>query len=417
MPIFARLSVSLDLNNPYILIAAASVLLLLSFFYNLVARKTNIPSVLLLILTGIGISFALQQEGFVTGNLMPSLEILGIIGVIMIVLEAALELEISKEKLPMIFQSFMVATVGLIASTAGIGYALQYFTGGSIMQNLLYAVPLAVMSSAIIIPSVGGLLPIKKEFMVYESTFSDILGIMLFYFIISLMETGGSEAVAQFGIGLVITVVVGIIASYGLIFIFKDLKGQSRLFLLIAMLLLLYSAGKLFHLSPLLIILIFGLCLANHKTVFRIFKNFLDDDDPVEEIEKEFHLITAETAFVVRTFFFIIFGMSIELGSLVGLSVFYVSAIILVILYGVRLVSLRLFTTSVVPELWLAPRGLVTILLFYAIPTELGKTNFENGILLYVIIISSIIMSFALIRQGKNNGSDTEIAETSGSEM
>lgn len=391
------LAIQIDLNNPYILIAAASLILLLSSFYNLLARRTNIPSVLLLIATGILISQALVKGGVDQLNIMPALEILGIIGVIMIVLEAALDLRISREKLPMIFRSFMVALICLLASSAAIGYALQYFLEGALMQNFLYAVPLAVMSSAIIIPSVSGLLPIKKEFMIYESTFSDILGIMLFYFIISMMESGGQEAATVFGIGFVVTVIVGFVASYGLIYLFKDATGQVRLFLLIAILLFLYSVGKLLHLSPLLIILIFGISLANHESFFRIFRNYFKEHDPVEEIEKEFHLITAETAFVVRTFFFIIFGMSIELGSLVGLNVFFLSAVVLFILYAIRFVSLRLFSKSILPELWIAPRGLVTILLFYAIPEKFVKANFDNGILLYVIIISSVIMSFALI--------------------
>ena len=38
-----------------------------------------------------------------------------------------------------------------------------------------------------------------------------------------------------------------------------DLKGQNRLFLLLAALLLLYSLGKMVHISSLLIIITFGI--------------------------------------------------------------------------------------------------------------------------------------------------------------
>ena len=48
-------------------------------------------------------------------------------------------------------------------------------------------------------------------------------------------------------------------------------------------------------------------------------------------------------------------------------------------------------------ELFLAPRGLVTILLFFAIPSELSLGNQFQGILLFVILISCIIMTFSLI--------------------
>ncbi len=396
----------LDLSNAYVLIIGGSLIILLSYLYNRLAQRTNIPSVLMLILTGILISLALEAQGIDELDLTKSLEILGIVGLIMIVLEAALDLELSKETLPLIGKTILVAFLCLILSTIGIGYLLQLFIEMPIMTAMLYATPLSIMSSAIIIPSVTGLVERTKEFMVYEGAFSDILGIMLFYFIISLLESGGGVATVQFGGSLVITIVVGIAASYLLVFFFKDLKKDVRLFLLIAILLLLYAAGKLLHLSPLLIILIFGLLLSNHQAVFKIFRNELANpkDDPIERIEKEFHLITLETAFVVRTFFFVVFGMTINLSSLVNLSVFVLSVLVIIILFLVRFIFLKMIVRrDFVPELWIAPRGLITILLFFAIPMEYQVEAFDSGILLYVILISSLIMTIALIMHGKSN--------------
>lgn len=401
------LSASFDLTNPYILIIGASLSIILSHFFNLISTRTNIPSVLLLIAAGIGVKQLLGPHGLDNFNFMPALEILGIVGLIMIVLEAALDLEISKEKLPLIGKTLLVAFLCLIGSTFAISGILIAFLEMPFNQSLIYAIPLSIMSSAIIIPSVGSLINEKKEFMIYEGAFSDILGIMLFYFMLSYFEEGGSEASIQFGLSFVLTIVVSIVASYALIYIFKDMKGHIRLFLLIAILLALYSVGKLFHLSPLLIILIFGITLANHQIFFKVFKNDLapDEDDPIEKIEKEFHLITLETAFVVRTFFFICFGLTISLSSLMDVNVLMVSVAILIAMYVVRTIFLPLVSRkNFIPELWIAPRGLITILLFFAIPEDLMFEGFNNGILLYVIIISSLIMTFALIRNGGTKG-------------
>ena len=402
--IFLASASGVDLSNAYVLIIGGSLIVLLSYLFNRIAQWTNIPSVLMLILTGVCISLWLKSTGVAELNLAKGLELLGIVGLIMIVLEAALDLELSRETLPLIGKSLLVALLCLLASTAGIALVLQAFISMSFTTALLYSTPLSIMSSAIIIPSVAGLVLHKKEFMVYESAFSDILGIMLFYFIISLLESGGGAATLQFGGSLIITILVGIAASYLLVFLFKDLQSDVRLFLLIAILLLLYAAGKLLHLSPLLIILIFGLLLSNHKAVFKIFRNDLkkDDDDPIHQIEKEFHLITLETAFVVRTFFFVVFGMTINLGSLINLNVFLISLLVILILYIARFIFLKLFVRKdFIPELWIAPRGLITILLFFAIPEEYQVEAFDSGILLYVIIISSLIMTFALIANGK----------------
>jgi hypothetical protein len=45
---------------------------------------------------------------------------------------------------------------------------------------------------------------------------------------------------------------------------------------------------------------------------------------------------------------------------------------------------------------------LITILLFFAIPTAIQSDNFSSGILLYTILITSVIMALALIAKGKH---------------
>lgn len=397
-------SSDIDLTNPYFLIIEASVIIILSYLYNRVSKRTNIPSVLLLILTGICIQLLLKRMHINLKDLSTSLELLGIIGLIMIVLEAALDLELSGDKLPVIGKSLLIGFLGLILSSVGIAHTFLFtWPSMTVAQAYLYAVPLGIMSSAIIIPSVVNLTPVKKEFMIYESAFSDILGIMLFYFLISFAENGFGAAASQFTIGLVITIVVSIIAAIGLIYIFKDIKGHVKLFVLIAVLLILYSFGKLVHLSPLIIILVFGLLLANHSVFFgwindKIGREIVQVGD-LKTIEKEFHLVTVETAFVVRTFFFVEFGMTIDLASLYDIQVLLISLIAISLIYISRFGLLWLFNrTSISPELNIAPRGLITVLLFYAIPKEYIFEAFESGVLLFVIIISSLIMTYGLIK-------------------
>ena len=167
------------------IVIGGSLIIILSYFANLLAKRTNIPSVLVLIGMGIGIRQMMQTFDL---HEIPYedliLELLGTVGLIFILLEAALDLELSKEKLPLIWKSATISLLILIASTLGIAAFLDHFLGLRHFSALVYALPLSIMSSAIIIPSVGGLSMEKKEFMVYESTFSDIWGIMAFYLII-----------------------------------------------------------------------------------------------------------------------------------------------------------------------------------------------------------------------------------------
>lgn len=392
---------SLDIFSPYMLIIEASLILVYSFLCGMISRKTNIPSVLMLILGGIVVQQLLIYYELGDINLMPYLEILGIVGLIMIVLEAALDLELTREKLPLIGNSLFIALLCLIGSVLVIAVILQQLLSIEFGVAALYATPLSIMSSAIIIPSVENLVGKKKEFMIYEGAFSDILGIMLFYFMISLLEQGSRAAGIQFVSSFIITIIVSIVASYVIVWVFKDMKGHTRLFLLISILLILYSAGKLLHLSPLIIILVFGLALANHQLFFKIFRNETsDEEDGVERIEKEFHLITLETAFVVRTFFFFIFGMTINLSSLIDVNVLIESLGVIAALYIIRFIILKLFLKdNIFPEFFIAPRGLITILLFFAIPAAYQIEAFDPGIILYTIIITSLVMSYGLIKQ------------------
>ncbi|MDP4664028.1 MAG: cation:proton antiporter [Salibacteraceae bacterium] len=403
--------------SAYTLVIAASVLVILSYFFNLLSKRINVPSVLMLIVTGVIIKQTMNY--FEVGRIdwFPYLEILGIVGLIMIVLEAALDLKLEKKKMPLIGKSALIALVGLVASAGVAAVIIKTLLPGDFtwLQSMIYAVPLSILSSAIIIPSVSFLPQQKKEFSIYESTFSDIFGIMLFYFLISLAGPGSSgDAVGGFFLSLVITIVISIVASYGLVYIFQNITSQVKTFLLIAVLILLYAIGKQFHLSSLIIILIFGLVISNSEIFFPGFLNRTLKAESVKTLFRELHIVTAETAFIVRTFFFIIFGITLVLTSVLSIQVILVSALILGSIYGLRFVIFQLFLgKDIYPEVYLAPRGLITVLLFFAIPREFQIPGFDNGILLFVIIATSLVMTWAMIRANSKEV-DEEVLEMLG---
>lgn len=383
----------------YHLIIIFSVTIIISYFFNLYAKKSGIPAVLLLIGLGIGINYVLRFSGFPKLDLLPILEVLGVVGLILIVLEAALDLQLLKEKVGLIIKSFLVALIGLAGTAYLAALALNYLMEVEVLNALLYTIPLSILSSAIILPSIDDLDEDKRDFMIYESTFSDIVGIIGFYSVLTMVGSGSNESVygEVFG-NLALTVVFSIIISYILIYVFQNIKGHVKLFLLIAILLLLYAVGKMFHLSSLIIILIFGMILNNYKVFFRGGLMRLLNEEKVEEVLDDMKVVTAETAFVVRTFFFIIFGWSVYLGSLLSFKVIGIGLVILFIIYLVRAITLFIFNgKNIVTQLFLAPRGLITILLFFAIPEELSIGPEFQGVLLFVILVSCLVMTWSLI--------------------
>jgi NhaP-type Na+/H+ or K+/H+ antiporter len=122
-------------------------------------------------------------------------------------------------------------------------------------------------------------------------------------------------------------------------------------------------------------------------------------------IYEELHIITLETAFVVRTFFFVIFGITISLASLLSINVAIISLLIILSIYLLRFIMLRAtMGKDINPQVFIAPRGLITILLFSAIPLEIQSESFNSGILLFVIIGTSLIMTAAMIYDKKRSG-------------
>ena len=146
-----------------IVIIFISALIIISFFFNVLSRKTQIPSVILLIMAGFGVRVSpwfKQVEGMI--DIFFTLNILGVIGLIMIVLEAAVDLKLSKEKLPIILRALGISLLLLIVTSGVIGFIIHKSANIQFKNALLYALPLSVMSSAIIIPSVEKLSPDKK---------------------------------------------------------------------------------------------------------------------------------------------------------------------------------------------------------------------------------------------------------------
>ncbi len=395
--------------DPYITLISLSLLVILSYFFNIVAKKIRVPSVLLLILTGVLIKYGVDwlsavgitsfdPERIYSRNLLTTL---GQVGIIMIVLEGALDLTLRKRKRKLITSSFLAALSILIISTLAIAYVIQYFHEATFVQGIAYAIPLSVMSSAIVIPSVGGLDEEKKEFMVYESTLSDILGIMFFNFlVVSKSDDSFGTIAANISVDLLVTLLISTLFSYGLVYVFQRIKTDIKLFLIISILTLMYAVGKMLHYSSLVIIFLFGLILNNIPVFFRgrYLKSLIKQSD-ARPIIRDFKTVTIESAFLVRTLFFVVFGLSIDLTVLTDPRVLLIGSLVVLIMYFVRLINLVVFhkASSIFPELFLSPRGLVTILLYYIIPEQYQIPEFGEGIMFFVIIVTGLIMTGGLI--------------------
>jgi Kef-type K+ transport system membrane component KefB len=381
----------------YTIIILLSTVVIVSYLFSLFSKKTNIPSVLLLIATGIAIKQFSAHLWYNEPAVNKLVKILGAVGIIMIILEAALDLKITRQKVKLIRDSFSSALFIFLFSALGIGVLVMQWLDVPFENSFLYAVPMSIISSAIVIPSTSHLPEDKKDFIIYESSFSDIIGILVFNYMI-MKNILSLKSAMIFGGNVLLAVVISILATVLMIYILTKSRIHVKFFLLFAVLSLIYSLGEMIHLPSLLIVLVFGLVFNNTSLfTFGPMKRWLDQEN-IESTLLFMRSITAETSFLIRTFFFILFGYSINLQVLILPDVWQLGSLIIVILLFARFLYLRLILkTNLFPELFLMPRGLVTILLFYSIPMEKSLGSFNSGILFFVVAVSSLLMMIGLL--------------------
>lgn len=398
--------------NTLLILFVFPLLIVFSYLFDRFARKTKFPAVILLMFTGIlfrllSSAYGFNQLGFLD-DLIP---VLGTVGLILIVLEGALELKISKEKLPLLLKGFIAALVILLLNIAALQWVFSSLFEMSAQVAVLSAIPLAIISSAVAIPSAGGLLEKEREFVVYESTFSDILGIMIFNYALRQFEVGegllNSSSLVALLFQIIGVVVISIGITYILFKLLRQIEHHVKFFLILALLILVYAFGKLFHLPALVTIFIFGIFLSNVKSLLpRFLKNYLDLDHTEKELH-EFHLLTAESTFLVRTFFFLFFGFSIQLSSFNSIQPLIYGVIIILIMLALRYLYFSATTVQIKPSplVYLSPRGLISILLFLQLKdvsfVDLSLSPIDERVLLIVILGTMLVMLLGTLKKSK----------------
>ncbi|MDB2456888.1 cation:proton antiporter [Flavobacteriaceae bacterium] len=403
--------------NTVSILIVLPLLVVFSYVFDAIARKTKFPSVILLMFTGILTRTFMNFYGFTEhGVLDKIIPVLGTIGLILIVLEGALELDIKKEKLPIILKGFLAAVLILIINILVISWTFENILSIEHKTAVIFAIPLAIISSAVAIPSAAGLLKQEKEFVVFESTFSDILGIMIFNYAIRQFESNQAllspESIVSLGLQIIGVIVVSIMITCLLFQLIQKIEHNVKFFLILALLVLVYAFGKLLHLPALVTIFIFGLFLSNVKSLLPQFlKRYLD----LEKSEKglhEFHILTAESTFLVKTFFFLFFGFSISITEFDSGTPFVYGLLIIGIMFVIRYLYFTATTFKIKPSafVYMSPRGLISILLFLQIKEvsfiDSSNSQINEQVLLVVILASMLIMTLGTMKKTKQEKED-----------
>ena len=378
------------------IIISLCLLLLIPYMFDVSSPKTKIPSVILLLIVGWAVRQAADFFGISIPNLSPILPIIGTVGLILIVFEGALDLELNRSKKKLIISSISMSLIPMLVLSIGIGLVFDTIFGVDFRRGLLNAVPFAVISSAIAISSAKNLLPKDREFVIYESTFSDIFAVVLFNFIIRNEVIDGNSFVV-FGWQLILILVITVIATLGLSLLMSKIRHRVKFVPIILLIILIYAIAKEYHLPALIFIFILGLFIGNLDKFKRFrFVDKLQPEIMVKEVVK-LNDITTEITFSIRSLFFILFGYLINTHELLNAKTFIIATGILVGIIVLRIIGLKIARQNLNPLLYVAPRGLITILLFITIPETERIAMVNNSLVIQVIVLTALFMMVGLM--------------------
>ena len=400
------------------IIIIISILLLIAYLFDLTSSHTKIPSVILLLLLGWGGRQVSDFISFPIPDLTGLLPIFGTLGLILIVLEGALELELNRSKFKLIRKSFFGAFVSMFALSFIVSSAFYYLDDIPFKQSLINAIPLCIISSSVAISSARNLSPSNKEFVIYESSLSDILGVLFFNFMVLNTSIDGYSFI-HFGEQVLIICAVSFLATLGLSFLLRKIDHPIKHAPIIILLILIYAVSEIFHLPALIFILFFGLFLGNIDEMKNL--KWIKKLNPYEfnkEVSK-FREIVIEGAFLIRAFFFTLFGYSFETKEILHPETFGNALLIFGTIIIIRAIILKISKLSIFPLLFVAPRGLITILLFLAIPASQAIPLVNKSLVIQIIILTVFFMMIGIMVTGRQKKdekkSETETGEESSS--
>ncbi|MDE2295448.1 MAG: cation:proton antiporter [Gammaproteobacteria bacterium] len=383
-------------------ILIASIFLLTAFAVERFDRRSGVPSVIVMIAIGLLAQPLLRPTSLVAAALKTMVPIAGAIGLVLIVLEGSLDIELRRERIKLVAKASILAVGAFVLCLSALAEITHYALHMDEFDAMVLATPFAVISSAIAIPASHFLEDSAREFIIYESSVSDIFGVLVF---IALLNSGGTISGFLTGLagGGILSLILAFVCSLALVLVSTRTDAHVRYVPLLAGLFALYAAGDLLHLSPLIMVLLFGLMLNNKQALDRLPGLRGVSDRIAPATVGEFKVLVQELTFAVRGFFFFLLGYSTKLVSFTEWRSWAVAAAVLVIAYGLRYSLLRLieprFTSSLA---WMAPRGLVTVVLYLDAEQRLALPAYLNATVRLVVILSAMIL--ALSRRAEPRG-------------
>ena len=389
------------------IIAMLGGLLVLAFAANRLSSWTKMPDVVVLLLVGLlfgPVFHLLQPSEFHT--ITP---ILGTLALILVLFEGGLELNL-RETLHQFPGSLLLATLAYGLSLTAVWLLAWRALHMPARPALLLGAVLGCTSSTVVLPILQQIAASKrvKVTLMLEASWGDVLAVLTVGALISIPAGGlvgglAQKLLLQIFASVIIAALVGTAWSRLLPHLSEVRYWQV---LTLSVVLLLYAATESFGGNGLIAVLAFGLALSNVRRLSgRLGESLFGLGLPLETQHERILAFHSELSFLVRTFFFVLIGVVVDLKGLGGKLL--LTAGVIAALFLARWLAVQICRpawkdfTARDRELLalLLPRGLITVVLALQVLPVLGPDySFLTSLAFAIILITNLLVVVAGFR-------------------
>ena len=381
------------------IILSIGLAIFLAHFLVVLFEKTMIPDVLILMLVGIlvGPVFHIISPADLgkLGNVFATLAL------IVILFDAGTELSI--KSLEKSLKETVSVTLGtFVLSAVLISLLVYFFFWGNPLVAILCGVILAGTSSAVVVPMISGLKigDVPKTVLTMESALTDVLCVVLTIGIFNAIKEGQvapGEIIGQILASFVVAAFLGAVGAFLWSLILRTVRRfPDNLFTTFAFIFILYGITEFLGYSGAIASLAFGLTVVNIRHISFLKKYSYK----ASEFSKTEKMTFSAGAFLLKTFFFLYIGISMNITDIPSI---LMGLMITIVIYSGRLVVIRYLmpeSTSIRDATIMSvivPKGLAAAVLAALLPLQgiSGSEPAQN--IVYAVIFWSIFASASLI--------------------
>lgn len=387
-------------------IALVGILVFLAHLFTGIFSRTRIPDVILLIIIGIGVGPAFN---------MVSPEEFGVVGpvfttitLIIILFESGLALKLGMLRTAL-SGALILAPLSFFSTMAVVAGLAYWLTDLEILPAFILGAIVGSTSETVVIPLLRqlGVKEETKTLLSVESSVNDVLSIVITVALVQAYVVGKFEIVSVSGdliASFLVALAFGIIGALVWSILLNRIHTiKNAMFTTPAFVFVIYGLVETLGYSGAIAALAFGITIGNIETIripiFKTLTGTVRESAGLNETERVFF---SEVAFLLKTFFFIYLGISLEL---ISNELIIIALILTAVAFVLRMPAVKFSVRKVIAPKDISvmavmiPKGLAAVVLA-SIPLQQevagGETiqNITYGVVLISIVVTSILVLF-----------------------